>query len=267
MGDPFAARHGIVIVPIETRHAIMIPEVIYPDWPLQDKVNAFTTLRLGGESLSPFEEFNLALHVGDQQSRVIANRNKLRAHFLLPNEPAWLQQVHGNKVLEINTTTSQNEPADASYTCEREIVCAVLTADCLPVFLSDEQGLCVGIAHAGWRGLLAGVIQNTIDAMESKATPTFAWLGPAIGPDAFEVGNDVYASYLQQDEAFNQAFTRKNSGKWNLDIYLAAKIVLRSADISRIYGGEYCTFTEASRFYSYRRQAKTGRMASLIWRK
>ena len=145
------------------------------------------------------------------------------------------------------------------------VICAVLTADCLPVLLADRDGTCVGVAHAGWRGLLAGVIQNTVQAMSTAARPVFAWLGPAIGPRAFEVGIEVYEAFIQQRAEFEIAFTPTGQGKWLLDIYQAAKIILASADITDVYGGNFCTYTDHERFYSYRRAPRTGRMATIIW--
>ena len=241
--------------------------VIYPDWPLQERVHALTTTRLGGYSHSPYNEFNLAVHVGDKNNHVAANRLLLREQFSLNQEPCWLQQIHSNRVVDASRYVADHEQADASYTTSCETICAVLTADCLPILLSDEQGACVGVVHAGWRGLLAGVIQQTIIAMTTYAKPTFAWLGPAIGPQAFEIGSDVYEPFVTQNAVFEGAFTEKTVGKWNLDIYEAAKVVLLAADIHNIYGGNFCTFTDQEQFFSYRRSSKTGRMATLIWRK
>lgn len=245
----------------------MTLQVIYPDWPLQEKVCALTTTRLGGVSQSPYNEFNLALHVGDKDEHVLANRSLLCEQLALNREPCWLQQTHSNRVVDASFVKADNEQADASYTTSFDTICAVLTADCLPILLSDEQGYCVGVVHVGWRGLLAGVIQQTVAAMAASAKPKFAWLGPAIGPQKFEVGGDVHQPFAEQNANLEDAFTPKSAGKWNLDIYRAAKIVLAAADIINVYGGNYCTFTDRERFFSYRRSSRTGRMATLIWRK
>lgn len=238
---------------------------VIPDWPLHDKVGALTSCRTEGNSLAPFDGFNLALHVGDQYEHVVANRVLLREQLQLDQEPKWLQQTHSNNVVNASSIVPDKASADASFTNNAGVVCAVLTADCLPVVFSDKHGTCVGIAHAGWRGLLNGIIQRTIAAMSKTTEVDYAWLGPAIGPKVFEVGADVYELCRQQNPALQHAFTSMGAGKWNLDIYKAAKIVLAAADISNIYGGDYCTYTDSERFYSYRRSKCTGRMATLIW--
>ena len=238
---------------------------IYPDWPLGNKINALTTVRVGGASQIPFDSFNLALHVGDERSHVMANRATLRQQLQLNQEPKWLQQIHSNTVVEASAITPDSAQADASYTTQAGIVCAVLTADCLPILVSDVDGSCVGVIHAGWRGLLAGVIQQTIKAMSAYAKPYYVWLGPAIGPTAFQVGSDVLEPLVAQDSSFERAFVSDGSGKWKLDIYQVAKIVLAAADISAVYGGNFCTYTDSERFFSYRRESTTGRMATLIW--
>ncbi len=238
---------------------------ITPDWPLQDRVSALTTTRNGGVSVSPYDTLNLALHVGDQEPRVIANRTMLRERLQLAQEPKWLQQTHSNKVVDAAKVHADAVIADASYTTEPDVACAVLTADCLPIVFSDESGACVGIAHAGWRGLLQGIIQSTVAAMSTCSPPAYAWLGPAIGPQAFEVGDDVYLPYTRQNAAFEEAFTAIGPGKWRLDIYRAAKIVLAAADIFSVYGGDYCTYSDDEYFYSYRRSHCTGRIATLVW--
>ena len=238
---------------------------VIPDWPLHDKVGALTSCRTEGNSFAPFDGFNLALHVGDQYEHVVANRVLLREQLQLNQEPKWLQQTHSDTVVNASSIIPDKVSADASYTNNVGVVCAVLTADCLPIVFSDKRGTCVGIAHAGWRGLLKGIIQRTIEAMSTTAEVDYAWLGPAIGPKVFEVGEDVYEPYRQQNQALQHAFSSKGTGKWNLDIYKAAKIVLAAADISNVYGGDYCTYTDSERFYSYRRSKRTGRMATLIW--
>lgn len=243
----------------------MMVQRIVPDWPLQDRVSALTTTRCGGHSQPPYASFNLALHVGDSAQHVHANRAHLRQYFSFAQEPKWLHQTHSDIVVDAASVDADKFNADASYTTEPGVVCAVLTADCLPVVLSDKLGSCVGVVHAGWRGLLKGVVQRTIDAMSVHSRPEYAWLGPAIGPAVFDVGEDVYRPYLQHNRSFERAFAHAKTNKWKLDLYTAAKIVLNAADITKVYGGEYCTFTDSENFYSYRRSNCTGRMATLIW--
>ena len=243
--------------------------LIYPNWPLQDKVNAFTTTRNGGVSSAPFDSFNLAMHVHDDAADVQANRQQLQKYLSDQVQIKWLKQVHGNHVVNASAIAADEVEADAAFTTDEHIACAVLTADCLPILISDKNGECIAAVHAGWRGVINGVITNTISAMSSHVKPSYAWLGPAIGPSVFEVGEDVCDAYNQTDFAFKDCFIEKNThpkktGKWNLNIYQAAKVVLNAADISNVYGGEYCTFNDSDQFYSYRRNAVTGRMATII---
>ena len=243
----------------------MKPEFITPDWPLTKKVNVVTTTRVGGVSQPPYDQFNLAAHVDDNIEHVECNRQRLLDALKLPAEPVWLQQVHHRHVINAGITESVTQ-ADAAFTIDKNIVCAVMTADCLPVVLSDNQAQCIGIAHAGWKGMLHGVLQNTIRKMSDFSRPDYAWLGPAIGPASFEVGTDVYQAFNQQNNQFKQAFVIKSNGKWNFNLYLAASIILKASGVNHIYGGEHCTFTDKDRFYSYRRDGVTGRMATLVWK-
>lgn len=245
----------------------MTLDVIKADWPLQSKVVALTTTRSGGVSAACYRDFNLALHVGDQATNVKKNRSILQHEISLPDEPKWLQQVHSTTVVTADDIQSDQAIADAAFTSRSDIVCAVLTADCLPIVLSDKHANCIGVAHAGWRGLLNGIVQKTVLSMSAIAKPDYAWLGPAIGPQAFEVGVDVYQPFMQQDSSFQRAFKPINNSKWYFDIYQAASIVLRSVGIKEVYGGGHCTYSEDTRFFSYRRDVNTGRMATLIWRK
>jgi YfiH family protein len=245
----------------------MTLKTIKADWPLEDKIKAFTTTRTGGVSASPYDSFNLALHVGDEAQQVKNNRILLREQLALPDDPKWLQQVHSKIVVNANDIESDQVTADAVYTDQAGIVCGVLTADCLPVALASKKGHCVGVAHAGWRGLKRGIIEETVRTMSAIAKPDYAWLGPAIGPQAFEVGADVYQSFVEQDKAFISVFTESGDNKWYLNIYQAASIVLQSLGIHKIYGGNHCTYNESKSFFSYRRVANTGRMATLIWLK
>jgi len=242
----------------------MTMSLIYPDWPLQEKVVAFTTTRSGGVSQPPFDNFNLALHVSDNSSDVCENRNRLQANVLPNTQIKWLKQTHSNIVVNASTIEADSVEADAAFTVDNNIACAVLTADCLPILLSDCNAKCIAAIHAGWRGVINGVIERTVTAMRDYAKPEYAWLGPAIGVQAFEVGDDVYAAYSQRDTQLTNTFYAKKPGKWSLDIYQAAKLVLNSADIHNVFGGEYCTYSDSDQFFSYRRQSNTGRMATII---
>lgn len=238
-------------------------ECISADWPAPDHVHAFTTTRQGGCSEGAYESFNLASHVNDQASAVTRNRQLLRQVFELPAEPVWLEQIHSNRV--INAGDYDHIEADASWASSRGVVCAVLTADCLPVLFTNKTGSRVAIAHAGWRGLLNGVISKTFSAMKIEADDALVWLGPAIGADAFEVGKEVMQSFSDKHRMTLQAFRQKDEKHWCCDMYRLARIELEQLGISQIYGGGLCTFTDRENFYSYRRDGNTGRMASLIW--
>lgn len=242
-------------------------ELIYPDWPLQDKVKAFTTSRIGGVSTNPYNEVNAALHVGDDQINVLENRLLIQQYLGDGVDAKWLKQTHSTIAVDATSVDVDSIEADASFTTSKNVACAVLTADCLPLLFSDHKGECIGATHAGWRGLVDGVIENTIDAMSKCIKPTYVWLGPAIGPNAFEVGEEVFEAYVERNINFEPCFNVKKPGKWNLDIYQAAKIVLEAADIPNIYGGSYCTYNDEDRFFSYRRNSVTGRMATIIARR
>lgn len=251
--------------------------VLKPDWPhLSQKVGALTTLRTAGISLAPFDDghgsggFNLGSHVGDRVDHVLFNRNLL-AQFL-PNQPQWLTQVHGITVL--NFDKKQNSLiADACITTQPNVVCSVLTADCLPVLFCDAQHSVVGAAHAGWRGLADGVLENTIFAMQKAgADPEKiqAWFGPAIGPLKFEVGQEVREQFIEKDLCANAAFKLAKPGqsqcvRFYADIVQLARLRLKKVGVHQFSGGNYCTVSEPEKFYSYRRDGVTGRMASLIW--
>ncbi|GGO63310.1 peptidoglycan editing factor PgeF [Bowmanella pacifica] len=231
---------------------------IQPDWPAPKRVQAISTTRQGGVSRAPFESLNLGMHVGDSEKDVLANRQQLpRSEQII-----WLNQVHGNAVHRLNVGSEQNVSADASIALDTGITCAVMTADCLPVLFCHRQGLAVGAAHAGWRGLAAGVLENTLAALPGQPEDYLVWLGPAIGPNAFEVGEDVKQAFAADYDAFKST---DKSGKFLADIYQLARACLARAGVNEIYGGEYCTHQQACRFFSYRRDGQTGRMASLIW--
>jgi YfiH family protein len=240
---------------------------LVPDWPAPINIHAATTLRTGGVSQNAFFSLNPASHVGDNDECVGTNRQIIRNMLGLPSEPVWLEQIHSNRAVEALETGLLHQ-ADASFSNQAGIVCAVMTADCLPLLVCSKDGLQVAAIHAGWRGLLAGVIRNTLIAMEANgcSKDLLVWLGPAIGPDCFEVGSEVREAFLEKSMSFNDAFKQQGNDKWLADIYHLARIELATLGIVEIYGGSYCTFTEHERFYSYRRDAQTGRMATLIWR-
>ncbi|MBK8182850.1 MAG: peptidoglycan editing factor PgeF [Candidatus Competibacteraceae bacterium] len=238
--------------------------LIVPDWPAPRWVRAVSTTRFGGVSDAPHDCLNLAEHVGDDPSHVAENRRRLAAMAGYPIEPAWLQQVHGQQVVAAETVRAP-VAADAAWTREKGRPCVVMTADCLPVLLCDRAGTVVAAAHAGWRGLAGGVIAATVTSMGVSPTELFAWLGPAIGPAAFEVGEEVRAIFLSLDAGAVGCFRPSPAGRWMADIYQLARRQLTQSGVPAIFGGDCCTFSEAERFFSYRRENPTGRMASLIW--
>ncbi|POZ60275.1 peptidoglycan editing factor PgeF [Chromobacterium alticapitis] len=233
------------------------------DWPAPAKVRTLATTRSGGVSQPPYASLNLGAHVGDEPEAVAANRARLRDE--LPAEPAWLNQVHGVTVVDAAAVGASAPDADASFSRAPGVVCAAMTADCLPVLLCDEAGTVVAAAHAGWRGLCEGVIEAAVAAMNEPPSRLMAWLGPAIGPDAFEVGAEVRQAFLAQDPAAEAAFVDIDNGKYLADIYALARLRLEKLGVARVYGGDFCTVIDRDRFFSYRRDGVTGRMASLIW--
>lgn len=234
---------------------------LYPDWPAPAHVHARVTLRAGGSSEVPWRSLNLATHVGDDPAHVALNRAWLRSQ--LPAEPAWLEQVHGTDCV-VAEGMQALRVADASVSFMPDTVCAVLTADCLPVLFCSRDGSRVGAAHAGWRGLAAGVLERTVERLQVGADQLMVWLGPAIGPQAFEVGAEVREVFVADHAAAEAAFNQRGE-KWLADIYALARLRLQRAGVSAIHGGGLCTVSDAQRFYSYRRDGATGRMASLIW--
>jgi hypothetical protein len=237
-------------------------DCLRPDWPTPPGVRALQTLRSGGCSPAPWDSFNLGDHVGDAPERVTANRSLLRA--MLPAEPRWLKQVHGLRVVDAASVDDEVE-ADAAFTRQPGVVCAVMTADCLPVLFCDRAGTVVAAAHAGWRGLVAGVLERTIAAMEVAPGELQAWFGPAIGPARFEVGDEVRAAFVAREPAAAEAFIACGQGKWLADIYRLARQRLAAAGVISVFGGGCCTVSDPARFFSYRRDGLSGRMASLIW--
>ncbi len=235
-----------------------------PEWPAPAHVKAATTLRAGGVSVGPYDSFNLALHVGDDPAAVHENRRRLREALHLPSEPQWLEQVHGTVVANADEDLP-TPAADAAVSFRPGRVCVVMTADCLPVLFSSRNGQRIGVAHAGWRGLVSGVLENTVRALGPSAD-LLAWLGPAIEPEAFEVGGEVGEAFLARDGANAAAFTANTRGRFQADLYELARIELRRLGVGEIHGGGWRCYADQERFFSHRRGAPTGRMATLIWR-
>ena len=239
------------------------PEFLAPGWSVPAHVRATMTTRAGGVSTGTYASFNLATHVGDDPAAVAENRRRLRDALGLPAEPAWLEQVHGTGVAVL--PAAAQAPADAAVTFTRGVVCAVLVADCLPVFLAGHAGDRVGIAHAGWRGLAAGVLEATIAAFACPPGELVAWLGPSIGPRAFEVGAEVRDAFTAQDAGAAAAFHPGRAGRWLADLPGLARRRLAAAGVTAVSGGDLCTHGDAARFYSFRRDGATGRLAALAW--
>ena len=236
---------------------------LHATWPAPAHVKTLISTRRGGVSLPPFNSMNLGAHVGDNPQHVEQNRRLLRQN--LPAEPVWLNQIHSTVVVQAEQVGQTPPDADASYTSAPANVCVVMTADCLPVLLTDRQGTVVAAAHAGWRGLCHGILENTLDRMAVAPEEIMAWLGPAIGPEAFEVGAEVCEAFIAKHAHAVDAFQPIGDDKYLADIYLLARQRLQAAGVSQIYGGECCTVLERERFFSYRRDHQTGRMASCIW--
>ncbi|MBI6548971.1 purine nucleoside phosphorylase YfiH [Xenorhabdus lircayensis] len=238
--------------------------LIFPDWPQPDNVGSCSTTRMGGVSLPPYDSLNLGNHVGDTPVCVERNRKLLVEYARLPQQPTWLEQVHGTRVIVLDGQSQENNQADAVYTNVSGQVCAVMTADCLPVLFCSIAGNEVAAAHAGWRGLCAGVLENTVSQFNAEPEMIRVWLGSAIGPEKFEVGSEVREAFVETNSDLEQAFTPYGD-KFLANIYLLAKLKLQSVGITDIFGGTACTVTEESDFFSYRRDGNTGRMATLIW--
>ncbi|MFC3854176.1 peptidoglycan editing factor PgeF [Salinispirillum marinum] len=245
----------------------IIEGILRPDWhDLPDGVNAVTTTRLGGSSEAPYSSFNLAHHVGDDLPAVQRNRARLADILALPAVPQWLSQVHGIQVMRFLEPEDATLQADAAYTNKPGVPLAIMTADCLPVLIASKDGEELGAAHAGWRGLCDGVIEALAGHFRARPDELTAWLGPAIGPQAFEVGAEVRAAFMAADPKAELCFVERSNGKYLADIYALARQRLTRLGIHSVSGGEYCTVTDKERFFSYRRDGKTGRMATLIWR-
>jgi YfiH family protein len=242
------------------------PVFLTPDWPAPGRVRAAVSTRLGGVSSGAYAGFNLGAHVGDEPSAVADNRALLARQLGLLRPPVWLKQVHGVDVVDLEAAGGGTPTADASVCRTADHLCAILTADCLPVLLTDERGSVVAAAHAGWRGLAAGVLENTVQAMRVAPEQLMAWLGPAIGPEVFEVGPEVRAAFVSDDAGCRDCFRQaRRPGHFLADIFGLARRRLARAGVSGVYGGGLCTASDETRFFSYRRDATCGRMASLIW--
>lgn len=242
-------------------------EKISPNWNIPPHIHAFTTVRTGGVSQPPFDSFNLGDHVNDNPEHVATNRALLVENFHLPQAPLFLTQTHSTKVIRLPYEGTPLE-ADAVYTNQPNQVCLVMTADCLPVLFVSQDGKEIAAAHAGWRGLCDGVLEATVAEFECEPSQISAWLGPAIGPKAFQVESEVIEQFCAFDAQAKDAFIEDSSasGKFLGNLYQIAKQRLNKLGIVNISGGEYCTYTEKERFFSYRRDKQTGRMATLIWR-
>jgi YfiH family protein len=245
-------------------------DLIVPDWPAPPNVKALFTTRAGGVSSGIFGSLNLGAHVGDAIADVDENRRRLRV--LLPASPVWLNQIHGAEVVDAalnKQTRSAPSSADASFTTQINVPCTVLVADCLPVLFCTADGSCVAAAHAGWRGLQRGILEQTVAAVRvnNQTSNILAWLGPAIGPSSFEVGSDVFKAFTETSPQDAYAFKSAANGspKYFADIYELARLRLRRAGVAEIFGGQFCTVSDEDRFFSYRRDGKTGRMAAVIW--
>jgi YfiH family protein len=240
------------------------PSWIVPEWPAPSSVRGLSTLRWGGVSAAPYASLNLGDHVGDAAEAVAENRRRVAAAAGVPTAPAWLAQVHGTRVADLDAGIPMG-PADACFSRKPGRVCAILTADCLPVLLAADSGDLVAAAHAGWRGLAGGVIERLVEALKVRPAQLMAWLGPAIGPRHFEVGTEVREALLERDRGAEAAFTPNTRGRFLADLQVLARRRLAALGVERVYGGGHCTFSEDNRFFSHRRDGVTGRQATFVW--
>ena len=237
---------------------------IEPDWPAPERVRAFVTTRTGGVSKGEYGTMNLGGSGGDDAANVARNREIVQA--VLPGAPRWLRQVHGTDVADLDRAPDAGIlSADAAATGTAGRVCSVLTADCMPLLLCDRDGRRVAIAHAGWRGLAAGVVENAVAALGAEPAKILAWMGPAIGPRAFEVGAEVREAFLRASPAADAAFAPHVPGKYLADLYALARQRLAALGVGAVFGGGFCTYSERDRFFSYRREQRSGRMGAFIW--
>ncbi|KIP77703.1 polyphenol oxidase [Vibrio harveyi] len=238
-------------------------KTVIPNWPAPKNVKAFSSTRVGGFSSAPYQGLNLGAHVGDELSLVEKNREWLAQQANMPTAPIWLNQTHSTVVTQVSTPTLQVLDADGIYTSSSNVICSAMTADCLPVLLTNMQGTQVAAVHAGWRGLANGIIENALELFSGEA---MAWLGPAIGPKAFEVGEDVLQAFMDFDSQAHQAFTPRDvEGKWLADMSKLATQRLNKLGVTQVFDSGLCTFQDKDDFYSYRRDGVTGRQATFIW--
>lgn len=240
-------------------------QVLTPEWRAPREVRAAFTLRGGGVSPAPFDTLNLGAHVGDSPAAVAENRRRVREALNLPAEPAWLEQVHGTRVADLDAPGEAGASADAVITRRAGTVCVVQVADCMPVLFAARDASAVAVAHAGWRGLAAGVLEATVARLDAAAGELIAWLGPAISARHFEVGDDVRTAFLAADRAAAVAFTQNERGRWQCDLAALARRRLAALGVTEVSGGACCTYAEPARFFSFRRDGRCGRMAALIW--
>lgn len=241
---------------------------IQPEWAAAHSVKAFTTTRIGGASQPPFDGFNLATHVGDSYHDVVTNRQQLVSSLSLPSSPCWLDQVHSDRVIQCTKDTDSNilPQADASWTDQPNRVLAVMTADCLPLFVSDVSGTVVAAIHAGWKGLLNQIIIKTLSQLPVSSDQLHVWIGPAISQPYFEVGQEVFQQFIDVDERYRSFFAQSSApGKWLLNLPGLAEFQLNQGGVTSVFQSQLCSYHQAEWFYSYRREGQTGRMASLIW--
>jgi polyphenol oxidase len=238
--------------------------VLTPDWPAPPAVRAAFTLRAGGVSAAPYDSLNVGAHVGDAPASVAENRRRVCEHLSLPAEPAWLEQVHGTDVIELAAVAPQR-PADAVITRQPRRVCVVQVADCMPVLFAARDASAVGIAHAGWRGLAAGVLEATVSRLSVPPARLIAWLGPAICAEHFEVGGEVREAFIARDAGAADAFAANTRGRWQCDLAALARRRLAALGTTAVSGGAWCTYADRARFFSFRRDGRCGRMAALIW--
>jgi YfiH family protein len=233
------------------------------DWPAPAQVRARVSGRSGGVSLGPYATLNLGTHVGDELEHVLENRRRVAQDWQLPGEPHWLEQVHGTTVVDLDAEHSG--PADGAVTSRLGVVCAILTADCLPILVTDRHGTRVGAAHGGWRGLAAGIVPALVAAMQRPPAELLAWFGPCIGIDAYEVGDEVRAAFIDRDPGARSSFAANRRGRWQADLCKLARRSLAAAGVAAVYGGRACTYREPAGYFSHRREAPCGRIASMIW--
>ena len=244
------------------------PMVITPEWNAPARVHCAFTLRAGGVSVAPYDSLNVGAHVGDAAEAVGENRRQVREYLRLPAEPVWLQQVHGIDVVDLDGSghgTGAAPRADAAVTRVSRRVCVIQVADCMPVLFAARDGSAVGAAHAGWRGLAGGVLEQTVRALGVPAEHLVAWLGPTISQQHFEVGDDVRTAFVSGDSGAAAAFVTNTRGRWQCDLYALARRRLAALGVRDVFGGGWCTYADAARFFSFRRDGQCGRMAALIW--